>query len=94
MQRVGAAAQPAQARRDGGGEALEQGGGQRGRDVEAGREALLEALEAGREAQGARGQAGHAGRPVHEAGEVGGLASLGLGVQLHQPRDVRPLLKH
>ena len=71
---------------------LEEGGGERGGDVEAGRKTL----QTRREAESSRwepweaGGAGGAGGAAHQAGDTGRLPSLGLGVQLHQSGNVWP----
>ena len=85
-------AETAETGRDAGGEGLEKGGGEGGGDVEAGREALQAGWEAEGLGEGAGGKGGEAGRALHQVGQAGRLPRLGLGVQLHQPRDVGPLL--
>lgn len=90
---VGARAhEAAQRGRYGGGEALEEGRGQGGGDVEAGGQ-TLQTLEAGGEAEtSAGGETRQTRGAAHQRGQAGGLlARLGLGVELHQPRNVRPL---
>ena len=81
VERIGSGANEAAQRGCyGGRQALQQGRGQRGRDVEAGREAL-ETLEAGREAETrAGGQTRESRGGGHKRGEAGLLTRLGLGV--------------
>ena len=78
--------------RYGGGQALEQGRGQRGRDVEAGRQ-TLETLEAGGEAEtSTRRQTRQSRGAIDKRGQTSGLLTrLGLGMKLHQPRNIWPL---
>ena len=85
----------AQRGRYGGGQALEEGRGQRGGDVEAGGQTLqtLETLEAGGEAETRTWRQTRQSRgAIDKRGQASGLLTrLGLGVKLHQPRNVRPL---
>ena len=67
---------------------LEEGGGERGGDVEARREAL----QTWGQAQSPRGETRQAGGTSgHQAGDTGGLPGLRLRVELHQSGNVRPL---
>ena len=67
---------------------LEEGGGERGGDVEARREAL----QPWGQAQSPRGEARQAGGTSgDQAGDTGGLPGLRLRVELHQSGNVRPL---